>query len=72
MEEKTLAFEMLQELKRQSKRKDIIIVILIGVILSMIIFYFYHESQFETIGTEEQYIEDISDSSNSNYIQTIN
>ena len=32
MEEKNLATEMLHELKAQSKRKDIIIVILIGVI----------------------------------------
>ena len=37
MEKDTLATEMLKELKAQSKRKDIIIIILIGVILAMII-----------------------------------
>lgn len=53
MEKETLATEMLREIKAQSKRKDIIIIILIGVILAMIIGFFIYENQFETI-TEEQ------------------
>lgn len=53
MEKDTLALEMMKELKAQSKRKDIIIIILIGVILAMIIGFFIYENQFETI-TEEQ------------------
>ena len=48
MEEKNLATEMLHELKAQSKRKDIIIVILIGVILAMIISFFIYENSDET------------------------
>ena len=52
MEEKTLALEMLKELKAQSKRKDIIIIILIGVILAMIIGFFIFENQFETVSDE--------------------
>lgn len=53
MEKETLATEMLREIKAQSKRKDIIIIILIGVILAMIIGFFIYENQFETV-TEEQ------------------
>ena len=52
MEEKNLATEMLHELKAQSKRKDIIIVILIGVILAMIISFFIYENTFETVSDE--------------------
>ena len=52
MEEKSLATEMLHELKAQSKRKDIIIVILIGVILAMIIGFFIYENNFETVSDE--------------------
>lgn len=52
MEEKTLALEMLKELKAQSKRKDIIIIILIGVILAMIISFFIYENNFETVSDE--------------------
>lgn len=52
MKEETLAMEMLKELKAQSKRKDIIIIILIGVILAMIIGFFIFENQFETVSDE--------------------
>lgn len=48
-----LATEMLKELKLQSKRKDMIIVILIGVILAMIIGFFIYEQQFETVSDTE-------------------
>lgn len=53
MEEKNLATEMLHELKAQSKRKDIIIIILIGVILAMIIGFFIYENQFEVVADTE-------------------
>ena len=52
MEKENLATEMLHELKAQSKRKDIIIVILIGVILAMIISFFIYENTFETVSDE--------------------
>ena len=53
MNEETLATEMLKELKAQSKRKDIIIIILICVILAMIIGFFIFENQFETVTDTE-------------------
>lgn len=53
MEKDTLALEMMKELKAQSKRKDIIIIILISVILAMIIGFFIYENQFETVADTE-------------------
>jgi uncharacterized membrane protein len=53
MEKETLATEMLREIKAQSKRKDIIIIILIGVILAMIIGFFIYENQFEVVADTE-------------------
>lgn len=75
MEEKSLALEMLEELKMQSKRKDKIIIILICVIFFMIVGFFVYESQFEEITTttdEVQMIEDIEQPTNSNFTQTMN
>ena len=63
-QENTLATEMLRELKATSKRKDIIIIILIGVIIAMVIAFFVHESQFETLSeesTQETYYTENSD-----------
>ena len=71
----TFALEMLQELKAQSKRKDLIIIILIGVIATMIIGFFIYESQFETITEAEettQTIEDIDNATDATITQTIN
>ena len=53
VKEETLATEMLREIKAQSKRKDIIIIILIGVILAMIIGFFIYENQFEVVADTE-------------------
>ena len=74
VEEDTLAMEMLKELKSQSKRKDVIIIILIGVILAMIIAFFIHENQYETVSEEtEQYItQEQTDTNNSNMSGVIN
>lgn len=53
MEKETLATEMMKELKAQSKRKDIIIIILIGVILAMIIGFFIYENSYELVADTE-------------------
>lgn len=60
MEEKSLAAEMLQELKASNKRWFIIAIVELIIIVSMVIGYFVYESQFayET-GTETyQYVDD--------------
>lgn len=72
MEDKSFAFEILKELKTQNRRQHILIIILIFVIVSMIIGFFIYESQFETITDETQTIENIDQSDNSSFIQTIN
>lgn len=72
MEDTSFAFEMLKELKAQNRRQHILIIILIFVIVSMIIGFFIYESQFETITDETQTIENIEQSDNSSFIQTIN
>ena len=66
----TLATEMLKEMKASSKRKDIIIMVLIAIILISNIAWLVYESQFETISDQEQVI-DTENSSNSIYIQTL-
>ena len=74
MEKETLAMEMLKELKAQSKRWFIIgiveLVLLVGSNIGWLIF----ESQYEDVTTttdEVQTMEDIDNSANSNYTQTI-
>lgn len=72
MEKDTLAMEMLKELKHQSKRWFIIAIIELIIIIATNTGWMIYESNFETITEEEQTIEDIDNSSNSNYTQTIN
>ena len=72
MENSSLALEMLKEVKAQSKRKDIIIIILIGVILAMIIGFFIFENQFETVTEEQAITQEQTDTENSNMSGVIN
>ena len=70
----TLAMEMLRELKKSAQRKFAIIIILIIALVATNIGWLLYESSYETIEEEEttQYIEDIDNPTNSNFIQTIN
>lgn len=73
MEKDTLATEMLKELKAQSKRWFIIAIIeLVIIIATTGIFVWYINQPIEEITTDEQVIEDIDNSNNSTYTQTIN
>lgn len=72
MEERNLATEMLHELKAQSKRWFIIAIVELVLLVGSNIGWLLYESQYETIATDEQVIEDIDNSTNSNYTQTIN
>ena len=60
MEEKSLAAEMLQELKASNKRWFIIAIVELIIIVSMVIGYFVYESQFsyETETEKYQYVDD--------------
>lgn len=74
MEKDTLATEMLKELKAQSKRWFIIAIIELIIIIATNVGWLIYNAQFETITTDEttQYIEDVDNSNNSTYTQSIN
>lgn len=72
MEKDTLALEMMKELKAHSKRWFIIAIIELIIIIITNAGWLIYESQFEEITTDEQVIEDIDNSNNSTYTQTIN
>lgn len=71
MEERNLATEMLHELKAQSKRWFIIAIVELVLLVGSNIGWLIYESQYETTTTDEQVMEDIDNSTNSNYTQTI-
>lgn len=71
MEENSLAFEMLKELKSQNRRMFIIIVILATIIISMFVGFVVYESQFEYTTSVEQ-TQKVEDIDTSDVNQTIN
>lgn len=71
MEEHTLAYEMLGEIKRSNKRWFSISIIELIIIVSMVIGFFIYESQFACITTTEQ-TQEAELVTSSNMTQTIN
>lgn len=71
MEKETLAIEMLKEIKKSAKRWFIVSIILLIVLVASNIAWLIYESQYETVSDEVQTIEDIDNSQNSSYSQTI-
>lgn len=74
MEERTLATEMLHELKAQSKRWFIIAIVELVLLVGSNVCWLVYQSQYEDVTTttdEVQTMEDIDNSANSNYTQTI-
>lgn len=71
--EQSLALEMLSELKKSSKRWFVIsIVLLIALVISNVGWLIY-ESSFETVYEDStQYMEDIDNTSNTNFTQSMN
>lgn len=72
MEKENLAMEMLRELKQNSRRWFIIAIIELVIIIATNVGWLIYQSQYETVATDEQVMEDIDSSTNSNYTQTIN
>lgn len=72
MNNENLAMEMLRELKSQSKRWFVISIIELVIIIGSNIGWLIYQGQFETIDEQEQCIEDIDNSQDSNYSQIIN
>lgn len=71
MEERNLATEMLHELKANCRRWFIIAIVELVLLVGSNIGWLIYESQYETTTTDEQAMEDIDNSNNSNYTQTI-
>ena len=74
MEERNLATEMLHELKQNSRRWFIIAIIELVLLVGSNIGWLLYESQYEDVTTttdEVQTMEDIDNSANSNYTQSI-
>ena len=74
MEERNLATEMLHELKQNSRRWFIIAIIELVLFVGSNVAWLVYQSQYEDVTTttdEVQTMEDIDNSANSNYTQTI-
>lgn len=71
MEEKSLAYELLQELKRSNKRWFIIAMVELVIIVGMIIGFFIYESQFDYVTTTEN-TQEITSTDSSDITQNIN
>ena len=69
MEEKSLAMEMLQELKRANKRNFAIIVILLVALVGSNIAWLVYESQYETVAEETVQTVESSDLDNTSITQ---
>lgn len=69
MEEKSIALEMLEELKRSSKRWFIIALVELFIIVSMVGGYFVYQSQYEY--TDEIYTQETHEIDNSTVNQSI-
>lgn len=71
MEKESLALEILKEVKANCKRWFIIAIVELVLLVGSNIGWLIFESQYETTTTDEQVMEDIDNSTNSNYTQTI-
>lgn len=69
MEERTLALEMLRELKTQSKRWFIIAVVELILLIGSNVGWWIYESQFVTIGNTETTTVDAGDSGIATYLE---
>ena len=71
MEKESLALGILKEVKANCKRWFIIAIVELVLLVGSNIGWLIFESQYETTTTDEQVMEDIDNSTNSNYTQTI-
>lgn len=73
VKEQTLALEMLSELKKTTKRWFLVSIILLIALVGTNVAWLIYESSFETVYEDStQYMEDIDNTSNTNFTQHIN
>ena len=63
--ENSLAYELLQEVKRTNKRLFVIVIVELAIIVSMIVGFLIYESQFQYSTTEETYTQETSNNDSS-------
>lgn len=73
VKEQTLALEILSELKKSSKRWFVISIVLLIALVGTNVAWLIYESSFDTVYEDStQYMEDIDNTSNTNFTQHIN
>lgn len=73
VKERTLALEMLSELKKTTKRWLVVSIILLIALVGTNVAWLIYESSFETVYEDStQYMENIDNTSNTNFTQHIN
>ena len=71
--EQSLALEMLSELKKTTKRWFVVSIILLIALVGTNVAWLIYESSFETVYEDStQYMENIDNTSNTNFTQHIN
>ena len=71
--ENSLAYELLQEVKRTNKRLFTIVIVELVIIISMFIGILIYESQFQySSSSEETYTQETSNNDSSDITQSIN
>lgn len=70
MEEKSIAYELLQEVKRTNKRLFILAIVELTIIVSMITGFLIYESQYDF--TAEEYTQETTEIDSSDITQSIN
>lgn len=73
IKEQSLALEMMTELKKTSKRWFVVSIILLIALVGTNVAWLIYESSFDTVYEDStQYMEDIDNTSNTNFTQHIN
>ena len=73
VKEQTLALEILSELKKTTKRWFVVSIILLIALVGTNVAWLIYESSFDTVYEDStQYMEDIDNTSNTNFTQHIN
>lgn len=73
VKEETLALEMLSELKKTTKRWFVVSIILLIALVGTNVAWLIYESSFDTVYEDStQYMEDIDNTSNTNFTRHIN
>lgn len=72
IKEQSLALEMMTELKKTSKRWFVVSIILLIALVGTNVAWLIYESSFEIVADAEQTIDNISNTTDTNFTQHIN